>query len=85
MKRLLKQAITTEQLPRIISRSLRSIYSNKNPRTLARDEAKGLLPRVKGKSRTVFYPKHDFLKYLGLVEEEIPVTTKSTKRRAAAV
>ena len=47
LKRLLKQAITVEQLPALVTRSLGSLFMNRNPRSLARDEEKGLLPRVK--------------------------------------
>jgi hypothetical protein len=82
----LAQAVSVESLPAVITRSLGSIFANRNPRTLARDEAKGLLPRLKGASRTACYRKQDFLRYLGLLPEENPAAStpgKPARRRRA--
>jgi hypothetical protein len=82
-KRLLKQAITVEMLPERVTRSLAAIFSSYNPRTLARFEKQGVLPTIKGPSRTVAYRKSDFLKFLGLIDETTPVSNPVKRRRAA--
>ena len=60
-----------EQLPAFPSRSLASIFSNLNPRTLARAEGKYLTP-IRRNSRSVCYEKNELLRFLGIATEEGP-------------
>jgi hypothetical protein len=83
-KRLIHPAITAACLPALIGRPLASVFSNKNPRTLARWEDLKILTPIKKLGR-VYYEKGQFLAAIGLVVEEQPVSKPIKRRRAAAV
>ena len=63
--KVLKVAISVEQLPPLVPRGLAADFALVNERTLIRAERKGLLSPIKRNLRTVSYRKDELLKYLG--------------------
>jgi hypothetical protein len=77
-----EKAITIEELPVLVPRTLAARFSALTPKTLKNHEwPRGPLHAVRRNSRVVSYHKSELLSFLGLVE---PAPKRSPIRKKAA-